>query len=457
MRGPLLLPPVNRQGALPSAIDKPWYKITNKAKDDVAKVYIYDAIGGWFGVEVNEFIKELNDIEASNIHLHINSPGGSVYDGIAIYNSLKQHDAVITTYVDALAASAASFIAMAGETVIMARNATMMIHDAMGACFGNPQDMRDTADLLDKVSNNIADIYAYNAGGDATEWRALMQAETWYTASEAVDAGLADEMLDADAEDDEADTEDRWDNKALAKLFNYGGRGDAPSPFVIREQVRNQIKEASMGNKTAPKNTEGAQPSEPSEPSTESEQEQEPKTQPAPESESTETPAPEPQTENRATSVLVNGARTTDMSAVQAHISNLETFRKETIEGSRVEFVENLGRQNKIAATQIGKQADGDEKASGLIAFALSLSDEQFSDWKASFDSAPSQTLFNRHGVEPGNESAPLTGNESTQQEIENLEQILADHQRAGLSKEQIESKASYKRLQALKSQQTNA
>jgi ATP-dependent protease ClpP protease subunit len=173
MRNTPLLP-INRQNNLPKASDKPWYKIVNKAKSDVTKVYIYDAIGGWFGIEVNDFIKELNDIETKEIHLHINSPGGSVYDGIAIYNSLKQHDAKVTTYIDALAASAASFIAMAGETVIAARNSTVMIHDAMGVCMGNQSDMLETADLLDKVSDNIADIYAYNAGGDAAEWRALM-------------------------------------------------------------------------------------------------------------------------------------------------------------------------------------------------------------------------------------------------------------------------------------------
>jgi ATP-dependent Clp endopeptidase proteolytic subunit ClpP len=464
----LLLMPHNRQGSLPEPSDRPWYKIVNKKKDDITKVYLYDAIGGWFGVDVNEFIKDLNDIDTSELHLHINSPGGSVYDGIAIYNTLRQHDSKVTVYVDALAASAASFIALAGEKLIVARNSTVMIHDAIGACMGNMQDMLDTADLLDDVSENIADIYAYNAGGDKAEWRGLMKAETWYTAAEAVEAGLADEMLDADPEeeDEDADTENKWD---LSKIFNYAGRDKAPSPKQIREQVRNQLKEASMG-KTAPKaTTEGTQPSEPSTqnppepggqptpapatpPEDEPAVEEEPPAQPEP-------AGTEPPPTNRAlVSHVVNGVSYRMPQAVHAHLSNLETFRQETIEGNRVEFVENLARQNKIAATQIGNRADGNTPATGLIAFALGLSDEQFSSWKASFDSAPEQSLFAQHGIEPGDTNAPTrTGAENVQGEIENLEQIIADHRRAGLSQEKIESKASWKRLQDLKSQQTNA
>jgi ATP-dependent Clp endopeptidase proteolytic subunit ClpP len=454
MRNTPLLP-INRQNNLPKASDKPWYKIVNKAKSDVTKVYIYDAIGGWFGIEVNDFIKELNDIETKEIHLHINSPGGSVYDGIAIYNSLKQHDAKVTTYIDALAASAASFIAMAGETVIAARNSTVMIHDAMGVCMGNQSDMLETADLLDKVSDNIADIYAYNAGGDAAEWRALMKAETWYSAKEALDAGLVNEMLDADPaeEDADAETENKWD---LSKFFNYAGREAAPSPKTLREQVRNQLKEASMGT-SAPKNTEGTQPSEPVK--------EETSAPPAAEPAVEETPAAQPApaggeqqpTDNLVTHV-VNGVSYRGPAAVMSYISNLETFRTEAIEESRITFVENLARQNKIAATQVGNRAEGENKATGLIAFALGLSDEQFSDWKASFESAPSQSLFNQHGIEPGDTHAPINqGSEATQAEIDNLELIIADHRRTGMSQEQIEAKGSWKRLQALKSQQTNA
>lgn len=225
--------------------------------------------------------------------------------------------------------------------------------------------------------------------------------------------------------------------------------------------------------KTAPKaTTEGTQPSEPSTPNPEPGGDQ-PTPAPAPvpaEEEDDEpaveetppaAPAPagtEPPPSAQLVNHLINGRSYRMPQAVHTHLSNLETFRKETIEGSRVEFVENLARQNKIAATQIGSRADGDQAATGLIAFALGLSDEQFSSWKASFESAPAQTLFGTHGIEPGDTNAPTrTGAENVQLEIANLEQIIADHRRAGLSQEKIETKESYKRLQALKSQQTTA
>src|SRR5690606_8034659 len=104
-----------------------------------------------------------------------------------------QHQAHVTVIVDSLAASIASVIAMAGDRVVMAKNATMMIHDGHGLSIGNAADMREMADLLDKVSDNIASVYAERAGGDVAEWRERMRAETWYSADEAVSAGLADE------------------------------------------------------------------------------------------------------------------------------------------------------------------------------------------------------------------------------------------------------------------------
>lgn len=443
------LAPQMRRGAnpQPKAETAPWYKIVNKAKSNKTKVYIYDAIGGWFGVDVNEFIKELNDIETDEIELHINSPGGSVYDGIAIYNALGQHDAKVTTYIDSLAASSASFVALAGEEVIIARNATMMIHDAMGSCFGNKADMEYMSERLDKVSDNIADMYAFNAGGTVEEWRELMKAETWYSASEAVEAGLADRMLDADDEDDDAEgieTENHWD---LSKFFNYAGREQAPAPDLILKKVRNQItKEASMGSKAAPKNTEGTEETPAAAPETteaapaEAAPEETPETGAEPEQEPTPTSP-----ENRAQfSVLVNGTAVSDLGAIQSHITALETFRNETITQGRTDFVADLAKSGKIPATQIDK----------LTAFALKLDDEQFNDWKDSYDSAPSMSLFDPHGTTPGNSSAPVSNGNAITAEIDTLEAIVADHRRTGMSQEQIEAKESYKRLQQLKSQQ---
>lgn len=172
-----------------------WYRFENKATQ-VAKLYIYDDIG-LYGVSAQEFSRDLQSVTAEEIELHINSYGGEVFDGIAIMETLKSHPANVTVYVDSIAASIASVIAMAGDRIVMGRNAQMMIHDGSGLCIGNAADMRGLADLLDKTSDNIASVYAERAGGSTSHWRELMRNETWYSAQEAVDAGLADEVTPA--------------------------------------------------------------------------------------------------------------------------------------------------------------------------------------------------------------------------------------------------------------------
>ena len=179
----------------------PWYYIRNAAeeggKDDdpAAEIFIYDEIGGSFGVDANEFIQDLQGIKAESLTVRINSPGGSVIDAVAIYNALVQHPATVTTRVDSMAASAASIIAMAGDTVEMMIGSQLMIHDAMVADCGNARELREIAKWLDNQSDNIAGIYA-ERGRDKTadEWRALMLAETWMFADEAVELGLADSV-----------------------------------------------------------------------------------------------------------------------------------------------------------------------------------------------------------------------------------------------------------------------
>jgi ATP-dependent protease ClpP protease subunit len=173
-----------------------WYAIKN-VSTELAEISIYDEIGYW-GVTASDFVKELGSIQAAALNIRINSPGGDVFDGIAILNALRSHPGHKTVTIDGLAASAASFIAMAGDTVQMAPQSMMMIHDASGLCMGNAGDMRELADLLDKTSENIANVYAQRSGKPAEDWRAAMHAETWYTDKEAVDAGLADKIVGDD-------------------------------------------------------------------------------------------------------------------------------------------------------------------------------------------------------------------------------------------------------------------
>ncbi|NKS97489.1 head maturation protease, ClpP-related [Prescottella equi] len=204
-----------------------WYRIHAAADDKPAEVFIYDRIGETYwgdGVGAKNFTRELADIDADAITVRINSPGGSVYDGIAILNALREHKATITVHVDGLAASAASFIAMAGDEIIMSRNAEMMIHDPMMGCAGNADDMRAAAERLEQVGENVASIYAERAGGDAKTWRTAMRSETWYSAQEAVDAGLADKVAAAKRADTDAK------NAFDLSIFNYAGRSAAPTP-----------------------------------------------------------------------------------------------------------------------------------------------------------------------------------------------------------------------------------
>mgnify|MGYP003598890922 FL=1 len=174
-----------------------WYKIRMVAPR-IADVDILSDIGGWWdGVDAATMVHEIRDLDVDEIRLNINSGGGSIFDAVAILNALRQHPAKVTATVLGLAASAASFIACGVDDLMMSANSTMMIHDGSGIAVGNAQDMHEMADLLDKLSDNIASIYAGKAGGTPDSWRDTMRAETWYTADEAVAAGLADGVIDA--------------------------------------------------------------------------------------------------------------------------------------------------------------------------------------------------------------------------------------------------------------------
>lgn len=172
---------------------KSWYSVKAQAASDLAEISIFDEIGFW-GVTAKDFITDLKKIDAKNLTVFINSPGGSVFDGLAIYNSLRQHPANITVKVMGVAASAASFIAMAGDKIVMPENAFLMVHNPMGAVFGNAEEMREWADTLDKIAASLVGIYVARTGKSEDEIKALLDAETWLTASEAVSLGFADEM-----------------------------------------------------------------------------------------------------------------------------------------------------------------------------------------------------------------------------------------------------------------------
>ena len=180
----------NLQRSLPG-----WYRVVRNEAGLPAQVTIYEEIG-FLGVAADMFMQELAQI-SGDIELHLNSPGGDVHAGIAIYNQLRQRPGVVSVVVDGLAASAASFIAQAASPgrLAMAPHSQMMIHDGFGMTIGNADDMRQMADLLDKASGNIAGIYADRTGKPAAYWRDKMRAESWFDDHEAVAEGLADYVL----------------------------------------------------------------------------------------------------------------------------------------------------------------------------------------------------------------------------------------------------------------------
>jgi ATP-dependent protease ClpP protease subunit len=180
---------------------KNWYSI--KAKGAASgEIWIYEEIGDFWGegVSAKAFAKDLKNLgPVETIDVHINSPGGVVWDGIAIYNLLKQHTARVNVKIEGLAASIASVVAMAGDEVAMAENAMMMVHNPWGITIGNAGDHRQAADMLDKIGDSILLAYVNKQAPAPDEMErqrekmaGLMDAETWFSAQEALDLGLID-------------------------------------------------------------------------------------------------------------------------------------------------------------------------------------------------------------------------------------------------------------------------
>jgi ATP-dependent Clp endopeptidase proteolytic subunit ClpP len=163
------------------------------------ELLLYGVIGDdqWSDVDVKTFAEDLaaqGDVQA--IRVRINSPGGSVFAGAAIYNSLRNHPAPVAVYVDGLAASAATIVAMAGDEIVLPPNAMMMIHNPWSVAVGESSDMRKAADVLDKVRDSMLATYRERTGKSDDELREIMDAETWLTAAEAVEMGFADRIDD---------------------------------------------------------------------------------------------------------------------------------------------------------------------------------------------------------------------------------------------------------------------
>ena len=182
------------------------FEVLAKQGSDEAEIFLYDAIvssqeeADWYGgVAPEAFVKAVRGIDAGTIHLRINSPGGSVFAARAMEQALREHKARIVVHIDGIAASAATFIAMAGDEIVMNKGAMFMIHKAWTWMAGNADDLAKEAGLLAKIDGTLAQTYADRTGKDVETINGWMADETWFTADEAVEYGFADKLAETEA------------------------------------------------------------------------------------------------------------------------------------------------------------------------------------------------------------------------------------------------------------------
>lgn len=230
---------------------KGWYSVRNISRDE-DEVFIYGVIGGSFfdeGVEPLEFVRDLRTLNAKKLTIRVNSPGGNIFAARAIRANLLEHDAEKTTVIDGVAASAGSWIASGPWRTEMTRQSRMFIHSAMGIGLGFAKDLRQAADELDSFTEDIADTFVEKAGKDRAYWLNRMEAETWYSDREAVDAGLADGLRG------EPSGENTFDTSILAIFENTpkdllrSRRDDGGTPSI--RKAEDALREAGLSRSEA--------------------------------------------------------------------------------------------------------------------------------------------------------------------------------------------------------------
>jgi ATP-dependent Clp protease, protease subunit len=222
--------PANCSCGMQSGVEANAAALPEVTADAVTKheLVIYDPIGGWSGVDswtVNAWLRHPDRAGMTECHVRINSPGGSVAHGVAIYNMLSAHAARVIVHVDGFALSAASVIAMAGDEIRMAKNALMMVHEASACVCGQADDHASTADLLRKINVGLIACYVARTGMDEKEVKKLVEAETWMTADEALEKGFCSFVVPAKAK--EAEKEEgqaaaaQWKPESAQLLASY--------------------------------------------------------------------------------------------------------------------------------------------------------------------------------------------------------------------------------------------
>ena len=201
-----------------------WVEIRNENDTGAVEVLIYDTIGIGTTRPV-DFVKSLREFKGRDLHVRINSPGGAVFDGAAVYNALRQHDGRVNVDIDGWAASMAGIIAMAGETIRMNQNAFFMVHNASGCCMGDATEMEAEAKLLRQINKSLAQTLSARSGQDLDTVLAMMERETWLSAEEAKDMGFVDEIINS--------------SSATLRSFDFSHFRNVP------DDVKQRLKEAS--------------------------------------------------------------------------------------------------------------------------------------------------------------------------------------------------------------------
>lgn len=201
-------------------LDKPeWFKVIAATNGEEAQILLFDYVG-WPYNDPRDFIHALADM--GDVTVRINSPGGDVFDGAAIYNALTSHKGTVTTRIEGMAASMASVIAMAGKKVQAYDNTLLMIHNSLTVAIGNQYELRDVADLLEKVDTTITDAYQKKTKMSKRDIADMMKATTWMTAKEAKDKGFIDMIVDG---------------KSVKADFNLSIFANLPDEFRLEDNI----------------------------------------------------------------------------------------------------------------------------------------------------------------------------------------------------------------------------
>ncbi len=197
-------------------------KFEIRAEGDTPEIFLYDAIGDWYGISAESVVRALRDLDGKDVVLRINSPGGDVFEGRAMATAIAQHKGKVTAQIDGLAASAATYVALAAAEVHIAQGAFFMIHNAWTLAMGNADELEETAGLLRKVDGSIVADYQRKTAKDEEQVRSWMKAETWFTSEETIEHGFADKLLEG--------------QQATSALWNLAAYENAPAALLARQQ-----------------------------------------------------------------------------------------------------------------------------------------------------------------------------------------------------------------------------